>query len=53
MTSTVATITSMRKRCLDRIGEELSALPQDEDALLKEMKKTHGRLFDPVSYGLE
>ncbi len=37
---------------LGRIEDELSALPQDEAALLDEMKETHGSLFDPSSYGL-
>jgi methanol--5-hydroxybenzimidazolylcobamide Co-methyltransferase len=37
---------------LDRIEVELASLPQDEAALLQEMRLQHAGIFDPLSYGL-
>lgn len=37
---------------LDRIEMELASLPEDEDALLLEMRLLHEGRFDPSSYGL-
>ena len=38
---------------LERIERELASMPDDEMALLGEMKIAHGNVFRPSSYGLE
>jgi methanol---5-hydroxybenzimidazolylcobamide Co-methyltransferase len=41
------------RQWLTRIENELSEMPEQEDALLAEMQDQHGQLFDLKSYGLE
>jgi hypothetical protein len=45
-------ISAKERQWLDRIERDLSAIPQDEEHLRRQMAERYSGVFDPASYGL-